>query len=278
MNNAIKKYWPIIMLFLPFIGFGQSYSWLEHYDSSNALCKRIPVPEGYIRVESPRNSFGEWLQHLPLKPGKPDVFLYNGIEKGNQKAHYAVVNIDAGKVDLQQCADAVIRLRAEYFYSRQDYADIHFNFTSGDRINFTNWAQGYRPIVKEDALIWLQSGNKGTSYKNFRDYLTEIFMYAGSASLSEEMQPVSDTREMQTGDVFIQGGFPGHAAIVVDMAEQQKGEYKLFLLAQSFIPAQDIHILINPNDERLSPWYAIDFGDTLRTPEWSFTKNDLKRF
>lgn len=278
MNHTTIKYWQLILLFLPLAGFSQSYSWLEQYDSTNAICQRISVPEGYIRVESPKNSFGEWLQYLPLKPGRPDVFLYNGIEKGDQKAHYAVVNIDVGNADLQQCADAIIRLRAEYLYSRQDYADIHFNFTSGDRINFTNWAQGYRPIIKEDALIWLQSGNKGTAYKNFRDYLTEIFMYAGSASLSEEMQPVQDTREMQIGNVFIQGGFPGHAVIVVDMAEQQDGEDKLFLLVQSFMPAQDVHILNNFNNPSLNPWYSIDFGDTLRTPEWTFTKNDLKRF
>lgn len=278
MNSTTMKYFQIIMLFLPFMGFGQTYSWLEQYDSTNTLCKRIPVPEGYVRVESPRNSFGEWLQNLPLKPGKPDVFFYNGIEKGNQKAHYAVVDMDVGKADLQQCADAVIRLRAEYLYSRQDYAGIHFNFTSGDRINFSSWVQGYRPIVKEDAVIWMQSGNKGASYKAFRNYLIQIFMYAGSASLSKEMQSVSDIRKMQIGDVFIQGGFPGHAVIVVDMAEQQAGREKLFLLAQSFMPAQDVHILINPNDERLNPWYSIDFGDTLQTPEWRFTKNDLKRF
>lgn len=278
MNYRTMKYWQLILLFLPFVGFGQTYPWLEHYDSTNALCKRITLPEGYVRIESPQNSFAEWLQHLPLKPGRPDVFLYNGIEKGNQKAHYAVVEMDVGKADLQQCADAVIRLRAEYLYSRQDYAGIHFNFTSGDRINFSSWVQGYRPIVKEDAVIWMQSGNKGASYKDFQNYLTQIFMYAGSASLSEEMQPVPDIREMRIGDVFIQGGFPGHAVIVVDMAEQQRSGEKLFLLAQSFMPAQDVHILINPNDERLNPWYSIDFGDTLQTPEWNFTKNDLKRF
>jgi hypothetical protein len=86
--------------------------------------------------------------------------------------------------------------------------DIHFNYTSGDRIKFTSWIRGYRPIVKEDALIWMQSGKKGASYKDFRDYLTQIFMYAGSASLSAELQPVADAREMQIGDVFIREVFP----------------------------------------------------------------------
>jgi hypothetical protein len=256
----------------------QTYPWLEKYDSTNAIIHRIPVPDGYRRIESPPNSFAEWLQYLPLKPGKPDVFLYTGIEKGNQQAHFAVVDMDVGKADLQQCADAIIRLRAEYLYSHQQYADIHFNYTSGDRVAFTSWVQGYRPIVREDALIWVQSGKKGASYKDLRDYLIQIFMYAGSASLSAELHPVEKVGEMQIGDVFIEGGFPGHAVIVVDMAKNPASGEQLFLLAQSFMPAQDVHILINPNDTRLNPWYSTAFGDSLVTPEWTFIKEDLKRF
>jgi hypothetical protein len=39
-----------------------------------------------------------------------------------------------------------------------------------------------------------------------------------------------------------------------------------------------MHILRNPNDAKLSPWYPVDFGDTLRTPEWTFRRTDLKRW
>lgn len=35
--------------------------------------------------------------------------LYNGSQKPNQSVHYAVFDIDVGKEDLQQCADAVMR-------------------------------------------------------------------------------------------------------------------------------------------------------------------------
>ena len=45
---------------------------------------------------------------------------------------------------------------------------------------------------------------------------------------------------MQIGDVLIQGGSPGHAVIVVDMAENPATGEKLYLLAQSYMPAQDI--------------------------------------
>ncbi len=58
----------------------------------------------------------------------------------------------------------------------------------------------------------------------------------------------------------------------------KKVDKKIFLLAQSYMPAQDIHILRNPDDEDLSPWYSVDFGEKLHTPEWIFTKKELCRF
>ena len=53
---------------------------------------------------------------------------------------------------------------------------------------------------------------------------------------------------------------------------------RVFLLAQSYLPAQDIHILQNPDGGLLGPWYDIDFGATLRTPEWTFASGHLRRF
>ena len=95
-------------------------------------------------------------------------------------------------------------------------------------------------------------------------------MYAGSYSLSRELKLVKNIKEIRIGDVFIEGGFPGHSIIVVDIAINKKNQKKLFLLAQSYMPAQEIHILINPSNAQLSPWYEIDFGDILDTPEWEF--------
>ena len=78
--------------------------------------------------------------------------------------------------------------------------------------------------------------------------------------------------------MFIRGGFPGHAVLIVDMAEHEERGDKLFLIVQSYMPAQDIHILVNPADAQLSPWYSIDFGDVLVTPEWNFDAGELRRF
>lgn len=44
------------------------------------------------------------------------------------------------------------------------------------------------------------------------------------------------------------------------------------------LPAQDIHILKNPANEDGNPWYSINFGDVLITPEWQFTRDQVYRF
>lgn len=253
------------------------YPWLAKYDARQSIAARIPVPGGCRRVALSVGSFGHWLRHVPLKPGKPPVRLFNGALKSNQAAHVAVVDMDVGTRDLQQCADAIMRLRAEWLYSRGDHAAIHFNFTSGDRADFTKWAQGYRPIVRGSKVRWAKTARSDSSHRSLRSYLTRVYAYAGTLSLSREMKRV-DIAQMQIGDIFIQGGSPGHAVIVVDVAVHLPTGRKLFLLAQSYMPAQDVHILKNPTEPGLSPWYAAPAGGTLRTPEWTFRSSHLKRF
>jgi len=82
---------------------------------------------------------------------------------------------------------------------------------------------------------------------------------------------------IEIGDVFIQGGSPGHAIVVVDMAVNKSTNEKIFLLAQSFMPAQEFQVLDN-NNGNLGPWYSDSFSDILYTPEWTFNKSDLMRF
>jgi hypothetical protein len=104
-----------------------------------------------------------------------------------------------------------------------------------------------------------------------------VFSYAGTLSLSRELMAVP-INEMKIGDVLIQGGSPGHAVIVVDMATNRMGS-KLYMLAQSYMPAQDIQILCNPANKDHSPWYELDAKtSSIITPEWEFTTKDFKRF
>ena len=212
-----------------------------------------------------------------MKPHGTLVHYYNGDEKPNKVAA-AVLNYDVGNRDLQQCADAVMRLRAEFLYKTKQYDALHFNFTNGFKADYSKWRTGYRISAKGNTVNWIKTTKESLSYLSFRDYLNMVFNYAGTASLTKELKQVP-LSQMQIGDVFIKGGSPGHAVIVVDMAIHPQTHKKLFMIAQSYMPAQDIHILINRNKPSISPWYELDENASeINTPEWTFECNQLKRF
>ncbi len=268
---------PVLLLLMRGLLSAQdlSHPWLEMEDPSRTIGS-IDCPTGFVRRPVEEGSFGAWLRNLPLKKEGAEVLLHTGIKKSNQSAHFAVLDIDVGEGDLQQCADAVIRLVAEYHYSRKDYDQIHFNFTSGDRAKYGDWAEGFRPVIGDESVHWIRSAQPDYGYANFRKYLNTVFMYAGTYSLSRELIPKSWV-DLAIGDVIIQGGFPGHAVLVVDMADSPNDE-TIFLLTQSYMPAQDIHVLNNSTNMSLSPWYRVGEGDRLVTPEWNFDWDDLRGF
>ena len=78
--------------------------------------------------------------------------------------------------------------------------------------------------------------------------------------------------------MFIKGGFPGHAVLVADVAENAQTGEKRFLLVQSYMPAQEIHVLKNPPAADGSPWYPAAFEGDLVTPEWRFAAGSLRRW
>ena len=239
--------------------------------------ERFAVPKDFIRCEVEDHTFAAYLRGLSLKSHGSEVLYYDGRKKSNRQVYDAVVDMDIGTRDLQQCADAVIRLKAEYLYEQQLYDDIAFDFTNGFRVGYKKWMEGNRVAIEGNKTKWVKRTQPSNTYADFRKYLDIIFAYAGTISLSNELTSIP-VEDMQIGDVFIQAGSPGHAVIVVDMAENPSTGEKLFMLAQSYMPAQDIQILKNPIEDKISPWYSLKFGEQLKTPEWTFRKNDLKRF
>ena len=133
-----------------------------------------------------------------------------------------------------------------------------------------------RPHLGERKTTWEQTAAPDAGYASFRRYLDIVFSYAGTLSLARELDKVVDPRRVEAGDVFIQGGSPGHAVMVVDVAEDASGR-RAVLLAQSYMPAQDIHVLRNPASPG-NPWYVIEGDGPLTTPEWDFPAGSLRRF
>jgi hypothetical protein len=279
MKNFAKWGFVIVLMFNS-CTFGQQE---KHNPSSfintegNTIAERISCPEGFERISTEPNSFAFYLRNSSLKPHQSKVHLYNGQQKWRQDVHVAVLDIDVGKRDLQQCADAVMRLRAEYLYKEKRYEDISFNFTNGFNAKYSKWREGYRIKVSGNEAEWYKINDAENDYNSFRKYLNMVFAYAGSISLENELKD-RNFNEMKIGDVLIQGGSPGHAVIIVDMAIHKKNGEKIFLLAQSYMPAQEIHVIKNPDNKKISPWYQINLADPIETPEWRFYKSDLRSF
>lgn len=246
--------------------------------SGTTIATRFSLPKGYVRKEHDKKSFQYFLRHFPLFPSGRAVHYFNGGAKLNQGHHAAVLQIDVGDKDLQQCADAIMRLRAEYLYKEKEFEKIHFNFVSGFNMRFDKWMDGNRIRVNGNKVSWYETNQIGAGRESFMAYLQKVFMYAGTASLVHELNP-KEIADIEIGDVFIQGGSPGHAVLVVDVAEHKSTDDKIFLLAQSYMPAQDIHVLKNKSNKMISPWYAVnEIEEKLHTPEWTFKRSDLRSF
>lgn len=237
---------------------------------------RYLTPEGYSRVEVVVGSFAEFLRNQKLKPYGDKVLYYDGREKTKSGVYDSVFDINIGERDLHQCADAIMLLRAEYLYSIGAYDEISFNFVSGFKAEYKKWIEGYRINVEGNNVSYYMATESSNTYESFRKYMDIVMAYSSTLSLERELIS-KDIGNIEIGDVFIVGGSPGHAIIVVDMAHNEKNE-KIFMLAQSYMPAQQTQLLVNPLDESISPWYNLKSQDKVVTPEWTFELDMLKRF
>lgn len=123
----------------------ESSSTISLIDASGmTLESRIHTPDGYTRTNEADGSLAAFLRNYAMEPDQSSVLLYDGSKKRNQKAHVAVFDLPLEHEDLQQCADSVIRVYAEYFWSTKQYDRIAFHFTNGFDAQYTKWADGYR--------------------------------------------------------------------------------------------------------------------------------------
>ncbi len=248
---------------------------VEYYPDGMTVGTRYNAPEGFVRVPADSGSFAYYLRNLPLKPDGAVVTYYDGDKKYAPSVYKSVVDLPIGNRNLHQCADAVMRFRAEYLWRTGQHEKIHFNFTNGFRVDYTQWLKGNRMVVSGNSTYWKAGTARSNTYTTFWSYMELIFNYAGTASLSKELTP-RNYQELQIGDVFIKGGSPGHAVIVVDLVQNPETGEKKFLLAQSYMPAQETQILLHPNGK--TSWYSLSEPGSVDTPEWTFTTDQLKHF
>lgn len=238
----------------------------------------IAPPNNFNVEPQGGNSFGAWLQLQTLKADKT-VYLHNGTIKPYQGGSYAVVNISVPKQDVQQCADALMRMRAEYFYSQKAYDKITFKSVDGPYMAFSDYIKGKRWRDVRDKLTSYNvapistTNNNDELRKGFDNYLFLVFSFCNTYSLNLQASNNIATENLQVGDFFIRGGFPGHAVLCVSTAVNQQGE-RVAMFAQSYMPAQSIHIVLNPKNS--SPWFALNKNEGISYTEYTFKSNEAK--
>jgi len=248
------------------------------HQGKNTVRERFSPPKGYRWVEEQPGSFGYFIEHFKLKPYGSPILKYDGNPIATQNLHEAVFDIDTGNKDLQQCADAVIRLRAEYLFRAQKPDAIKFHFTSGHLVSWNDYKSGIRAFVNGNSVSFRKTAAADGSYENFRKYLDLIFNYAGTISLYSETARVTKKSYLKTGDILITPGSPGHVVFIAGVCENKEGK-RLFLLSEGFTPAQSIHLLSNPFEKNISPWYDLDVNSQeTKTARYIFKPTNFRHF
>ncbi|MGB6268233.1 MAG: DUF4846 domain-containing protein [Olleya sp.] len=244
---------------------------------SLTIKSRVKLPEGYKRVVYKKGSFQEYLRNYRLKPFGSKIINYDNSEYYWQKGHIGILNIPVPKNGLQQCADALIRIRSEYLWDTNRKDEIGFNFTSGHYCSWKKYAEGYRPKVKGNKVTFHKTASVNPSKDNFYKYLNLIYMYSGTLSLYNELENITNIKDLQLGDMLILGGTPGHIVMLGDEAVNEKGE-KLFLLFQGNTPAQSVHLVKNLEDSKISPWYDLKMNAAIPVSNFTFYDSKFVRF
>ncbi|MBP2834062.1 DUF4846 domain-containing protein [Aquimarina sp. U1-2] len=242
----------------------------------DSIFTRVLVPEGYKRVVYPKGSLQEYLRHYKLKPYGSKIINYDDSEYFAQHWHEAILEVPVPKNGLQQCADALMRIRSEYLWDTNRKDEIGFNFTSGHYCSWKKYAEGYRPKIKGDKVTFYKTATPNRSKSNFYKYLNLIYTYAGTLSMYHELDkiPVS---EIKIGDMLVKPGSPGHIELIVDEIINADGD-KMYVLAQGNTPAQSVCLLKNLEDSSISPWYRFQEGAPVYTPSYYFDEAKFVRF
>lgn len=244
----------------------------------NTIKERFIPPNGFYWTKESPASFGEFLVNFKLKPYRTPILRYDQTPITTQNLHKAIYDIETGEKDLQQCADAVIRLRAEYLWKNKRFSEIAFHFTSGDLAKWSDYEKGIKAFVSGNQVTFRKTEGFDYSYQNFRNYLDLVFTYAGTISLNKETKPITDIQKLKTGDILITPGSPGHVVFIAGVC-QNKDNKKLFLIGEGFTPAQSIHVLSNPFNSKISPWYEFDTkSKNTATARYFFKETNFRSF
>jgi hypothetical protein len=220
------------------------------------ISQTFPTPDGFTDVSG--GDFGRWLGERPLRSENEPVRTHDGRTVGHDAW---VVDLPMVRGDLQQCADSLLRLRGEWL--RSNGQPVMFHATSGDPMPWHRFRDGETPVERGGRIAWV-TGSSG----KWDDYLARLFMWAGTHSLQTLDSVPTDSPH--PGDILVEGGFPGHAVILLAVAV--RGSETRVLVGEGYMPAQSFHVELGPEEG----WWR--WHDGLDLGHWSFDASDLRRF
>jgi Domain of unknown function (4846) len=258
------------------------YAWDPSPTAERLFERFAATPNGFTRVSVAHGSFGEFLRQLPLLPEGARVVDYRGNPLYNDGKHQnivAVVDLDIGKQDLQQCADTILRVHAEWQYAQKRHG-IAYKAAAGQRMTYAGYLKGERAVVNGNKLDLVEKASRHVDdHQTFRSYLNQVFAWANTASIARDGERVA-LSDIAAGDYFVLPGTPtGHAVMILDVAKHPDGRLAL-LLGQGYMPAQSFHVLSpNASAPPSLAWFIVSPRDeTVTTPFWQpFPKDSLRR-
>jgi len=257
------------------------YPWLGAASAptvDGSLATRIAPPPGYTRIAVEPGGFPAFVRGLPLSPAGTAVTAHDGdvVRAADDDYVEAVVALDVGSSDVQQSVDVIVRLHAEWLWSRNEKSKISYVALTKLALPLSRWEKGQRLITNNGAdVFWaIQAKPKEVDYTEFRRYLDGVFLWQNAMSLGLRSRNLDQPEQLLPGDFFLHARSPGHVAIVLDVAEKPGGE-RVALLGQALNPAQSLHVL---RPGRATPWFSLRPGTAIVTPYTAeFGWNELRR-
>ena len=198
----------------------------------------ISAPIGFERVAVAEGSFGEFIREFPIQKRGSHMEYFNGSTALGQYWGYAVLDLPMLS-GSEQCADVVMRMRAEYLWRSAQYNSIRFQSVTGEN----------------------QKYGGGSDRKAFENYMRKVYANSNTSSLSGEL-PSKSFKDIEPGDVFVYGApdarHYGHAVLVADVARNPVTGKTAIMLAQGSTPALTMHIIRNMFHPTRSPWVILD--------------------
>jgi murein DD-endopeptidase MepM/ murein hydrolase activator NlpD len=226
------------------------YTGCPRYSAERSLSRRVPTPPSYRRITLVKNSFGDWIRHLPVRTDRTVPLTYSSQPvQGTPFASWMVVDLPLlFRQDLEQCADWALRFWHDY-QKQVGYGESRWLLRyDGTRISLGEWRRTHGESASD------------------RDFLRWSFTHANTHSQKAGLRPVTDEASLLPGDLLVQNntGGIGHTTVILDICENQHGE-RLYLAGFGFMPAQEFHVERAPEVHGYDGWFTAQGLETYLT-------------